>query len=173
LRNRNRSRNRRNRIILTQEEWNRILALGSGSGSCCTKNIKLNLLWRDTGYHMHEAGEIRDKIMVTGRSFYCKDNLKFKGRNRNRNRGEKIGTRNRNLGKMARFHNTASRPTGRWLRRRPPEPGFILPASSLVYGIDPAARAETAANTGTTTHISYWNHHRHRRCALWLGPQRR
>jgi hypothetical protein len=33
------------------------------------------------------------KIMVTGRSFYCKNNLKFKGRNRNlnRNRGKKLG----------------------------------------------------------------------------------
>jgi hypothetical protein len=31
------------------------------------------------------------KIMVTGRSFYCKNNIKFKGRNRNR--GKKIGTR--------------------------------------------------------------------------------
>ncbi len=40
---------------------NRILALGSGSGSCCTKNIKLNLLWRDTGWHMHEAGERKNK----------------------------------------------------------------------------------------------------------------
>jgi hypothetical protein len=59
---------------------------------------------------MHEAGERRNKNHVTGRSFYCKNNLKFKGRNRNlnrsRNRGKKIGTRNRNLGKMARFHNT-------------------------------------------------------------------
>ncbi len=44
---------------------NRILALGSGSdydsGSCCKKNIKLNLLWQDTGQHMHEAGERRNK----------------------------------------------------------------------------------------------------------------
>ncbi len=46
------------------------------------------------------------KIMVTGSSFYRKNNLKFKGRNRNLNRGKKIGTRNRNLGKMARFRNT-------------------------------------------------------------------
>jgi hypothetical protein len=47
------------------------------------------------------------RIMVTGRNFYHKNNLKFKGRNRNRNRGKKIGDRNRNLGKMARFRNTA------------------------------------------------------------------
>jgi hypothetical protein len=45
------------------------------------------------------------RIMVTS-SFYRKNNLKFKGRNRNRNRGKKIGTRNRNQGKMARFRNT-------------------------------------------------------------------
>jgi hypothetical protein len=33
------------------------------------------------------------KIKVTGRSFYRKNNLKFKGRNRSRNRGEKnLGT---------------------------------------------------------------------------------
>jgi hypothetical protein len=41
------------------------------------------------------------RIMVTGRNFYRKNNLKFKGRNRNRNPGKKkIGTRNqnRNLG---------------------------------------------------------------------------
>ncbi len=78
----------------------RILALGSGSGSgsgsdsCCTKNIKLNLLWQDTGWHMHEAGERKKtKIMATGRSLYRKNNLKFKGRNRNRNwnRGKKMG----------------------------------------------------------------------------------
>jgi hypothetical protein len=43
------------------------------------------------------------KIKVTGRSFYRKNNLKFEGRNRNRNR---------NLGKMARFRNTA------WKHRR-------------------------------------------------------
>jgi hypothetical protein len=55
------------------------------------------------------------KIMVTGRSFYRKNKLKFKGRNRNQNRsrnqncGKKIGNRiqnriqNRNLGKMAQF----------------------------------------------------------------------
>jgi hypothetical protein len=30
------------------------------------------------------------KIMETGRSFYRKNNLKFKGRNRNLNRGEKF-----------------------------------------------------------------------------------
>ncbi len=90
LRNRNRNRNRRNHIILTQEEPQpyRILALGSGLGSgsgsglssdsCCTKNIKLNLLWRDTGWHMHEAGERKKnqgeekKIKVTGKSFYRK-----------------------------------------------------------------------------------------------------
>ncbi len=80
---------------------NRFLALGSGSGSgsgsnscnkMVTKNIKLNLLWRDTGWHMHEAGERRNKIKVIGRSFYRKNNLKFKGRNRNRSRN-----RNRNL----------------------------------------------------------------------------
>jgi hypothetical protein len=50
-------------------------------------------------------------IKVTGRSFYRKNNLKFKGstRNRNRNRGKKkFGTRN--LGKMARFRNTALMP---------------------------------------------------------------
>jgi hypothetical protein len=44
------------------------------------------------------------RIMVTGRSFYRKNNLKFKGRNRNRGE-KKIG--NRNLGKMARSRNTA------------------------------------------------------------------
>jgi hypothetical protein len=33
--------------------------------------------------------------------------LKFKGRNRNRNRGKNYESRNRNLGKMALFHNTA------------------------------------------------------------------
>jgi hypothetical protein len=64
---------------------------------------------------MHEDGKRRNKIMVTGRSFYCKNKLTFKGRNRNLNPnragagtvGKKIGTRNRNLGKMARFRNTA------------------------------------------------------------------
>jgi hypothetical protein len=45
------------------------------------------------------------RIVVIGMSFYCKNNFKFKGRNRNRNLnrnpGKKIGTRNgnRNLGK--------------------------------------------------------------------------
>jgi hypothetical protein len=47
---------------------------------------------------MHEAGERRKKnqgIKVTGRSFYCKNNLKFKGRNQNRkkkNLGPGTGT---------------------------------------------------------------------------------
>jgi hypothetical protein len=57
------------------------------------------------------------RIMVTSRNFYHKNNLKFKGRNRNRNRswnwnrnrGKKIGNRNQNLGKMARFRNAARR----------------------------------------------------------------
>jgi hypothetical protein len=44
-----------------KKNWNRIFALGSGSCSCCTKIIKLNLLWRDTGWQMHEAGERRNK----------------------------------------------------------------------------------------------------------------
>jgi hypothetical protein len=73
LRNRSRNWNRncRNRIIWPKKNRNRnrILALGSGSGfssgsgygSCCTKNIKLNLVWQDTGWHMHEAGERRNK----------------------------------------------------------------------------------------------------------------
>jgi hypothetical protein len=62
---------------------------------------------------MHEAGEKGTKIKVTGRSLYRKNNLKFEGRNLNRNGAgtgtvdKKIGTRNRNLGKMARFRNTA------------------------------------------------------------------
>jgi hypothetical protein len=46
------------------------------------------------------------KIVVTSKSFYRKNNLQFEGRNRNRNRGEKIATRNRNLGKIAQFRNT-------------------------------------------------------------------
>jgi hypothetical protein len=48
------------------------------------------------------------KIRVTGRSFYRKNNLKFKGRSRTGTGtvDEKFGTRNRNLGKMARFRNT-------------------------------------------------------------------
>jgi hypothetical protein len=53
------------------------------------------------------------KIKVTGRSFYHKNNLKFKGRNRNLsqnwNRGKKFGTRNQNPGKMARSRNAASK----------------------------------------------------------------
>jgi hypothetical protein len=65
---------------------------------------------------MHEAGERETKIKVTGRSFYRKNNLKFEGRNQNRNWSgtrtgtvdKKFGTRNRNLGKMARFRNTGS-----------------------------------------------------------------
>jgi hypothetical protein len=52
------------------------------------------------------------KIKVTGRSFYCKNNLKFKGRNRNRNQSRNRN-QNRNLGKMARFRNTAPDPGGK------------------------------------------------------------
>jgi hypothetical protein len=49
--------------FLPKKNRNRILALGSGSGSgsCCKQNIKLYLLWRDTGRHMHEAGERRNQ----------------------------------------------------------------------------------------------------------------
>jgi hypothetical protein len=54
---------------------------------------------------MHEAGKRRNKNHGNRQDFYRKNNLKFKGRNRNR--GKKIGTRNRNLGKVARFRNTA------------------------------------------------------------------
>jgi hypothetical protein len=48
------------------------------------------------------------KIMVTGRSFYCRNNLKFKVGTGTGTVGKKIGNRNwnRNLGKMARFRNT-------------------------------------------------------------------
>jgi hypothetical protein len=48
------------------------------------------------------------KIKVTGRSFYRKNNLKFEGRGTGTVE-KKFGTRNRNrnLGKMARFRNTA------------------------------------------------------------------
>jgi hypothetical protein len=96
-RSRNRNRNRRNPWPKKNRNRNRILALGSGSGSgsCCKKNIKLNLLWRDTGRHMHEAGKRRNQIKVTGRSFYRKNNLNFEGRNRNRSRNR---NRNRNGG---------------------------------------------------------------------------
>jgi hypothetical protein len=56
------------------------------------------------------------KIKVTGRSFYRKNNLKFKGRTRTRagtgTMDKKIGNRNRNLGKMARFRNTDSKGGG-------------------------------------------------------------
>ncbi len=64
-RSRNWNRNRRNRIILTQEEPEPepypALGSGSGSGSCCKKNIKLNLFWRYTGQHIHDAAERRNK----------------------------------------------------------------------------------------------------------------
>ncbi len=53
---------------------NRILALGSGS--CCTKNININLLWRDTGWHLHEAGERRNKNQGNRHEFLSKNNLK-------------------------------------------------------------------------------------------------
>ncbi len=57
-RSRNRNRNRRNRIILTQEEPE---PEPYPPVPVAKKNIKLNLLWRDTGQHMHEAGERRNK----------------------------------------------------------------------------------------------------------------
>jgi hypothetical protein len=46
------------------------------------------------------------KIRVTGRSFYRKNNLKFSVGTGAVTVDEKFGTRNRNLGKMARFRNT-------------------------------------------------------------------
>jgi hypothetical protein len=47
------------------------------------------------------------KIKVTGRSFYRKNNLKFKvGTGTTETVGKKFGNQNRNLGKMARFRNT-------------------------------------------------------------------
>ncbi len=67
LRNRSRNRNRRNRIILTQEEPEpepypcSRFRLRFRFWFLLQKNIKLNLLWRDTGQHMHEAGERRNK----------------------------------------------------------------------------------------------------------------
>jgi hypothetical protein len=112
----------RNRIILTQEEpepepypWSRFRF-----------RLRFRLLLQKkyqtkstlTGHwltHAWSCSREETRIMVTGRNFYHKNNLKFKGRNRNlnrswnRNRGKKIGTRNRNLGKMARFRNTARR----------------------------------------------------------------
>ncbi len=126
LRNRNRSRNpsrnpnRRNCTILTQEE--------PEPYPCSRFRLRFRfLLHKKYQTKSTLTGALADtcmklardetKIRVTGRSFYRKNNLKFKGKNRNqsrnrsqnRNRGWKIGTRNRNrnLGKMARFRNTA------------------------------------------------------------------
>jgi hypothetical protein len=62
---------------------------------------------------MHEAGERRNKNKVTGRSFYPKNNLNLRVGTRTGagtgTVGKKVGTWNRNwnLGKMARFRNTA------------------------------------------------------------------
>ncbi len=83
-----RNRNRRNCIILTQEE--------PGPYPCSRFRFRFLLQKKYqtkstlTGHWLKLARE-ETIIMVTGRNLYSKNNLKFKGRNRNlnRNRGKK------------------------------------------------------------------------------------
>jgi hypothetical protein len=95
---RNRNRNRRNRIILTQEE--------PEPYPCSRFRFRLRfLLQKKISNYIYSDGTLANtcmklareetKIKVTGRSFYRKKNLKFKGRNRNRSRKR---NRSRNRG---------------------------------------------------------------------------